>query len=704
MPPEVPTRPQRDSGVRLTPGVILGIGLLLLLIHIVGFTLHTDRAARAFDACAVPANTIAGMPEPRFFIDNDAYAWMAHTRDLMASGFWRIRYTFMDNAPQGREMHWSHPLIWTLRGMATVIMAVEHWPAARAVELAGVWAMPFLQFLCLGLAFVVLSRKLGWVPAGLFCFLFLSLNGLSDAFNPLKPDHHGLQLCTSLFAFACLQFGGMGWTNLQIPPKPASRFRAFLPLALPGPEEARRWFIASGVFGGLALWLGATVWLVALAAIALSSLVAMPALFHPTQPGVKYHPELWRIWAFAGTAVAAGAYLLEYAPSHFAMRLEVNHPLYWLCWLGVAECLLFAGKSASIRFWKHKHPADWTFAILGLLVALALPMAVLWGPANWHHLRDPLLQRLHAGFIDEFQPAWTLIQNRPVGFLFEQMGLLPILAILSAGALLRFYKPQDARDVTVRSALVVAILFLLLMLLQMRWGFFAVGALVWLGILSLSVWSGPDLTTRKWIYPAAAALLLNGIAADALRWRSENAASIAREVPSSWIQSSLAKRKVLQWGLAAGTNQWRMVGLATEAPMLYYFTGIRTVASYYWENAEGWHAEAAFFADTPTGEMAHEIARKRGLTHAFALPSEAFPRLYTTIQAGRNNPVALRPTLAGQLAFPTDATLPAWISLDTNLSAISSKLYAFKTPEGLIGEVTTGQVFLLHSSVPLPAP
>ena len=113
-------------------------GLSLLAAHVAFFALHTDRAARAFESTLVPPNTIPGMAEPRFFLDNDAYAWMAHTRDLMSSGGWRIRHTFMDNAPFGREMNWSHLLIWSLRGTATAIMAAAGWPAARAVELAGV--------------------------------------------------------------------------------------------------------------------------------------------------------------------------------------------------------------------------------------------------------------------------------------------------------------------------------------------------------------------------------------------------------------------------------------------------------------------------------------------------------------------------------------------------------------------------------------
>jgi hypothetical protein len=47
---------------------------------------------------------------------------------------------------------------------------------------------------------------------------------------------------------------------------------------------------------------------------------------------------------------------------------------------------------------------------------------------------------------------------------------------------------------------------------------------------------------------------------------------------------NLKKRNALQWGLAAGTNQWRFVGMAAPmAPLLYYYAGIPSVASYYWD-------------------------------------------------------------------------------------------------------------------------
>ena len=107
---------------RLSAGRVDVLAVFLIALHVACFTLHTDRSARAFDARVV--NAPAGLTAPRFFLDNDSYAWLAHARDLMASGDWRIRHTFMDNAPFGRDLHWSHPILWGLRGLTSLFM---HW-------------------------------------------------------------------------------------------------------------------------------------------------------------------------------------------------------------------------------------------------------------------------------------------------------------------------------------------------------------------------------------------------------------------------------------------------------------------------------------------------------------------------------------------------------------------------------------------------
>ena len=676
------------------------VGLSLLAAHVAFFTLHTDRAARAFESTLVPPNTIPGMAEPRFFLDNDAYAWMAHTRDLMSSGGWRIRHTFMDNAPFGREMNWSHLLIWSLRGTATAIMAAAGWPAARAVELAGVWIMPLFQFICLGAFFVVLSRKLGWLPAALFCGLFLSLNGFAWGFHPLRPDHHGLQLCFVLGSFLCLQFGGMGWTQAA-PPEPDGALPAFRRLSLTGVPEARRWFAAAGLLGGLALWIGATIWMFALAAMAAAACSVLPLWRKSPVAGETYNPELWRWWAWTGSAAGVFFYLLEYAPDHFAMRLEVNHPWFWVFWLGLAECLGMAGTAGPGFNWKAWSRKDWLLGSIGVLAVLSLPLAIVLGPPEWHQMREPVLQRLHARFIEEFRSFGSALGDTPLWqFFYLQMGILPLALPWAAWRAWHSGPDRPQRRRNLLPGLAFSVFFLGLFLWQQRWEFFLAGGLAWLALATLAEdmpvpGTGPNRRVLGWTLVAA--LLANVVAADAARLRSERLAANSESVIPAWVQSCVMKRMALQFGLAAGQERWRMVGLAAEAPMLYYFAGIQTVASYYWENAEGWKAESSFFADAPDGRIAEKIARERGLTHVCISLSPELPKLFWYIATGRYSETeGAQKSLAGQLAVKGGGQLPDWFRRDEKLSDIGESFYVFQTPRGLVRQKTWAQVFRLE--------
>ncbi|HVU39314.1 MAG TPA: hypothetical protein VHC95_13350 [Opitutales bacterium] len=76
-------------------------------------------------------------------------------------------------------------------------------------------------------------------------------------------------------------------------------------------------------------------------------------------------PTLWRVWGASAGLASLFFYLLEYAPSHFTMRLEVNHPLYALALLGAGDVLcrlswLISGQSPQPQpqggFWRRQWP------------------------------------------------------------------------------------------------------------------------------------------------------------------------------------------------------------------------------------------------------------------------------------------------------------------------------------------------------------
>lgn len=702
-PPKPP--PPGNPAPRRTfrPFPVAALGLLLIAAHLVFFTWHTDRAARSFNRATVPADTIEGVPEPRFFLENDSYAWLALTRDMMSIGDWRTRHTFMDNPPLGREVHWSHLLLWTLRGLASGIRSATGWPVARAVELAGVWAMPLLQFLCVSIAFVAVWRKMGLYPAAGLAFACLTYECIAISFFPLKPDHHGVQFFSVLAAFACLQLGGSGWVRTSAPPAEPAPANFKFP-AIPALPEARRWFIASGVFGGVALWVGATVWLISLAMIALAMVPALP-LFHAPRKDETYVATLWRHWAAAGCFVGLVCYLLEYAPRHFAMRLEVNHPLYWISWLGVA---LGLEQISRLRRPLAPDRAQAARLLLAGLLALALPLAIWLGPDSWHHMRDPHMKRLVSKYITEFLPSALVRDGDLATFLATFRGY--VLALPWVGGLLllcRIRAPHQQRLSS--SALLFACLCFGIAMFQQRWSYWLAAASVWLTILLLAWLFAPDGSGRA---PLArklgglllALLLLDGLHSDFSRLRLETGISTATAIPQDWIEYNLKKRTALQWGLAAGTNPWRFAGMAPLAPLLYYYSGIPSLASYYWENAAGWRAEAALLADaSPDAAQARAIARDRGLTHIVTLHRSAYPALYHYVATGIDDPAySARHTLDGWLTYPSPSNRPAWTPIDEPLTRIGQKEYLFQTPSGHAKEQLQYQVYAIRPD-PVPS-
>lgn len=691
-----PPPPRMAQRSPQTKALWLFLGLLLLAGHIGFFTQHTDRTAQTFNQSTVPPNTIEGIPEPRFFLETDSYAWLAHTRDLMNSDDWRIRHTFMDNAPYGREMHWSHLLIWTLRGMTTAIMTATEWPVARALELAGVWVMPLFQFLFLSVSLWGISRKMGVLPAAGFTLVCLTYEPIAIAFSPLKPDHHAFQLFFVLASFVCLQFGGLGWVRTSKSSIPAPVLLGFP--TTPEQPEARQWMIASGVFGGLALWVGATVWLISLAIISLAMLPALP-LFHRAPKDEICMPGLWRTWAASGCLVSLACYLLEYTPHHFSMRLEVNHPLYWVSWIGVA-----LGLEQLARLRRPLTPRLALAARLAIpgLLALALPVAILLGPAAWHHMHDPFMQRLHGKYIVEFLPSLLLREGNWLSVLATFRAFL--IALPWVGILLFLRRARTSQSQRLLfSAFVFVGLFFVAGMLQQRWGFSLAAALVWLTLLLLTNIFAPGGNTSPPLPRLlggllVALILLDAFHSDRSRLRLENNISINRALPESWIANTLKKRNALQWGLAAGTNQWRFAGMAPEVPLLYYFSGIPSVASYYWENTAGWQAEAALLADvSPAADQALAIARERGLTHLVSSVHSSYPEVYFYVATGIHDPTyAALHTLDGRLTYEPFTNRPAWTVIDEPLSQIGRGDYIFKTPDGYAKERLRYQVFAIQ--------
>ncbi|HEX3729013.1 MAG TPA: hypothetical protein VHV47_04370 [Opitutaceae bacterium] len=302
----------------------------------------------ANDAVVDPASPTGYADGKRWLIvpehDDATYESIAEAQLMRAEGKWRLRRAPYENAPAGRAVSSASPYHWWLLAVAAVDRALSGRPPGQAIERAALWADPLLHLLFTAAAAIFLARKLGRLEAALMALALAALYPLGAAFVPGVANAFGLTL-----------LWGCGSVLL------------LLPGLKPGPA-AGRWFFSAGVAGGIGLWLGAPQQAFVLEGIALGGILeAMVARRSPASA-----PPCWRLWAVGGAATSLLAFLLEYFPARPALRLEVNHPLYALAWLGAGELLwrLACAARPGARALKAK---DWAIVAAAAIAAGALP-------------------------------------------------------------------------------------------------------------------------------------------------------------------------------------------------------------------------------------------------------------------------------------------------------------------------------------------
>lgn len=670
--------------------------LLVVLALFIANALLLDRASLAFVRSSNPRDTLAGLPEPRFFTDPDSYAWLCHTRDMLMAGDWRIRHTHMDNAPYGRPMHWSHLLVWELAAHATLLQRFHpDMLLSPALEIAGRCAMPLFFLLFIPPIYVLYLRKLGFIPAAIFALSSVAFPFFSEIFTPLQPDHHVFQYLFPLITVTALSFGGWG----RISDRPNAPSSSAPPsfwvrrLALPGYSSARRWFLLAGTAHACLLWIGASVWLVVHCALCIAALSALA----PPTPGSRPAPRLWLSFLATALPLSVAFYLLEYAPRFPGMRLEVNHPLYWLFLVGTALALSRISSRRDFGF-----PRTLRSLLFPALLAAPLPLALLFGPGTWHALHDPFLERLHARHINEFLSYADTLRQLPFHpFVYIRLFLVPLVAtpVLAFGSFSRVF--PGGKHV-LRPCAILNAIFLGLFFYQQRWGT-PLAAVLLLSALfclaSLPVLSLDEHLRRPWRHCLAHPPFRSAavVAVLLLLWFSDALWKCTRQIldtrakgknlmtPDIWVDCDLAKRAALRLAIASGSSgrDWLLAGNPSMAPVFYYFGGIQSIASLYWENADGWRTEASLLASHPDAipPALLEDVRARGLTHVLVDHSSSFPELYLDVATGIRDPDrAYHDTLAGHLQLHPRLALPAPFLPDSVLSESLARTNLYALP------------------------
>ena len=652
-------------------------GAILLALWFGGLSWLTDAGIRKFERHTVLDPVRPDAPQAwrsgRFFVEPDSYYWLAYARDLRAAGAWRLRFTHADNAPYGREMHWAHLPIWGLMSIARLLETAGA-PPALALELAGRALMPLFGWLCFSALFILLGTRLGWRIAALATAPLVATSNWT--FQTLRPDHHGFQLAFAVGTWICLAFGGMGWVRKDAP-------SARGPFDPPNPEQARRWFIASGILGGCGLWLGATVFLFSLAALAAGAAVAMIFMRPPAgAESIEIRPELWRLWSISSALVSLLFYAVEYAPLHMGMRLEVNHPLYALCWLGTAECLRVLAQ------WKKTNgkidSKSRFLAAGGLLSGGLLPCLILFGPAEWYWPRSLIMLRLHTHHINEF---WTLFTVAGAHWPTVFLNAFKLLLLAGFGAIALHYRRRlsFAQQSILLPLGCLSVVFLLLYLWQIRWAPFALAAEFLLAAFVLAALGErlrtppPDPLLRPLL--VLLPLLFVYQFGDAV-W--DIAGPLRRlfqveKIETSWLTPLLQRNLMLQLKTQSSGTPLRLMLPAEMAPAAYYFGVGDSIGSLYWENPAGLTATAEFFGDPLPGLRAREIARERGITHVLMNSGAGDAVMFYHLATGEcDHPGASR-TIGGATA-QAGTPVPAWLRSEPEPNATANLTYYTRVP------------------------
>jgi hypothetical protein len=681
---------------------------LIAATHLCSFTFLCDRALQSFDKALHPVSASFRLDggNQRFYLDNDPYYWISYAQEMAQTGQWRIRYTYIDNVPFGREVHWSQSVSWLL----VIFGSVRHWctgePMVDAIEGAAIWVNPFLCLMFAAGFSWLIARRMGVIAGAFFAWTFVTLPDIGWTFHPFHLGHHGLHVACSLGTVLCLVLGGLGWvtkesTELAENRSSESAACLFRPLNVMRRAEARRYFAAAGIFTGLGLWIGATVQFFSIGALAVGSVLLaffMPA--HLTDERIDYVPELWRTWAVWGAITGSFFYLVEYFPSHLAMRLEVNHPLYALTVVCVGELVTrLTRRRLGMQPMKK---LDWFWTALAAAGVALVPALITLGPLAWYKVRDVEMMRLH-NFIMEFYTYLNFRPHEPLQSWFRANGVLPFFLV---GALLLSgpARTQLYEWAALWVSFSLCFFFLLLTWWQVRWEWHHAAMSIWLMIVVGHIaWrnvlapKGKRLSVQL-VSVVSAVVVIQGFVFAIHGYVGISEIRNRKVLISDLVDAAMRKHLALGLGALNHDKQFRFVCEPDLAPALYYFGGIRSVTSYYWENNDGLHAATEFFTDHGD-TVARRVAQERALTHVLVSSDDTLPVIFNYIKTGNLATAAARPTLLDRLRR-SNPEIPSWMEPDVALTKMGLRKFVYEGQSESIPLESRFRVFRLRNTSP----
>lgn len=603
--------PLNGSGRRVIGPVLTAAWVAVVAILL----LHTLTVR----ALLQQADSRRGMGEPAaarpLVYDPDSQTWMRYARQLAEGNDLRLRQTMLDNAPDGRDVYWNSAWAWGIAGAGRLWQAFSPEPLATAIARAALW-LNFFVLSGLALLFSLwTSRRAGVIGGVAVALGMVGSNQFFIGFLPSSVDHHGL-LTAAVFGLVLgIFFMGAGWHRL--------RDDESTTVLLPGsPAMARRAAVVSAACGAGGLWISAASVFPAIVLAALAGLATGWVLRGSGErDGVAYDADCWRLWGRVGAALSLLCYLAEFAPDRLFLRLEVNHPLYALAWLGGGE--LVAELTQRLRRAPGERSARPWRLLLPFVAIAPLPLALLTGGASVFVLRDPLLQTMHRNIIEFRSPlsgiSLTTLQPRSFAFVdAHAVGILGAIPLL-AGRGRRTNAP-------LWFAFFCTIVLVALGLWQRRWLMNASGPQICLTVAIVAALvqkhgtrlrRNAAVTLLAGVYLLPALLRLSGPEHFPLRFDFLRDEVLYRDIAAT-IRASMPAGNIV------------LLTDRTVSTPIGYYGDIRTIGTLYWENSAGLKAAAAIFSACRDRDIA-ALLRARRITHIAVIPRDPVYLYYARI-------------------------------------------------------------------------
>lgn len=590
----------------------LVVPLLALSFFVATTSMRTARIVHLEDVAGAPAAAVSGSHgavwQPRLVIPghhNESYEWLDQTYQMFDRGELRVRAVDYENAPGGHEVFSPSPYRWWLGIVAYLHSGFTPMPLKPSVEWAALYADPILLLLFGAATVLFVAWRFGILAGALVSAAIAALFPFAAEFLPGVPDDNGLALFLAV------------WSLLPVIAGASSRDEL----------RRRRWFTAGGIVGAIGLWVSVPHELPILIGLGLAGMAAA-RVGRGTEPALP-----WRSWSQAGASACLVAYLIEFFPSHMASwELRVIHPLFGVAWIGGGE--IIERTSSLVRGGSKK--AHWRGIVVWILsvAALASVPVALWIGKNLGFLSLDLpsmrLSLLPNGASAANLWAW-LLQNGFTGTVYATV--LPLVVLVPAVTFLAMPRlvPAPLR-VPIALALGPVLLAVLFAVRQISWWNGVDAALLVLLVATAAAAAPlPRQGLVAWVGAASALVFL---VPGAIQLWPTLKTDLSDGLSETEVVG-LVERDMAYW-LAKHAGSAGAVVLAppNETATLYYYGGVKGLASFGWDNRDGFQAAVRIVSAT-TPEEAQELIGIHGVTHIIIPHWDPFMDAYAQIGEGQ---------------------------------------------------------------------